>query len=225
MKKLFPRAGLQALQRTGQMLDPFFAGRWYWSMKRWIVERELQHALEQHGDQSMQARQATERYRRADFAVRYWRSAPGPVMRIAEQALDAGVPLHAVRLVVLNTDLRIRSGQVHLRRPFIVTVLNTVFATIVGVHMFLMCLMAVTAPGPAYLKITVIVAVALVYCFLYYGWSLYTSRPGQVLSKHEQTFKELCAAITDRSNQNVRSLSSQESSRPATRPATRTPRI
>ena len=75
----------------------------------------------------MQVRQATERYRRADFAVRYWRSAPGPVMRIAEQALDAGVPMHAIRLLVLNTDLRIRGGQVYLRRPFIVTVLNIVF--------------------------------------------------------------------------------------------------
>ena len=196
MKRLLPRAALQALQRIGQTLDPVFAGRWYWSLKRWIAERQLQHALEQHGDQSMQVRQATERYRRADFAVRYWRSAPGPVMRIAEQALDAGVPLHAIRLVVLNTDLRIQSGQVHLRRPFIVTVLNTIFATIVGVHMFLMCLMAVTAPGPIRLKVTVILAVAFVYCFLYYGWSLYTSRPQNIIAEYGQKLDAICIART-----------------------------
>ena len=196
MKRLLPRAALHAVQRIGQTLDPFFAGRWYWSMKRWIAERQLQHALEQHGDQSMQARQATERYRRADFAVRYWRSAPGPVMQVADQALVAGVPMHAVRLVVLSTDLRIRDGQVHLRRPFIVTVLNTIFATIVGVHMLLMCLMTVTAPGPVWLKVTVILAVAFVYCFLYYGWSRYTSRPQNIIAEYGQKLDAICIAST-----------------------------
>lgn len=206
MKRLLPRAALQAVQRIGQTLDPFFAGRWYWSMKRWIAERQLQHALEQHGDQSMQARHATERYRRADFAVRYWRLAPGPVMWIAEQALDAGVPLHAIRLVVLNTDLRIQSGQVHLRRPFIVTVLNTIFATIVGVHMFLMCLMAVTAAGPIWLKVTVILTVAFVYCFLYYGWSLYASRSQHVLTEYGRKFDALCLESTVGPQHKVRNI-------------------
>jgi len=206
MNTLMPRAALQAIQRIGQALDPFFAGRWYWSMKRWIAERQLQHALEQHGDQSMQVRQATERYRRADFAVRYWRSAPGPVMRIAEQALDAGVPMHAIRLLVLNTDLRIRGGQVYLRRPFIVTVLNTIFATIICVHMFLMCLMAITAPGPIWLKITVIIAVAFVYCFLYYGWSLYASRSQHVLTEYGRTFDALCLENTAGLQHKVRSI-------------------
>ncbi len=206
MKRLLPRAALQAVQRIGQTLDPFFAGRWYWSTKRWIAERQLQYVLEQHGNQSMQARQATERYRRSDFAVRYWRSAPGPVMRIAEQALDAGVPLHAIRLVVLNTDLRIQSGQVHLRRPFIVTVLNTIFATIVGVHMFLMCLMAVTAPGPIWLKVTVILAVACVYCFLYYGWSLYTSRPQSIIAEYGQKLDAICITSTTQCRAEVRHI-------------------
>jgi len=206
MTKLLPRAALLVLRRIAQTLDPFFAGRWYWSLKRWVAEQQLQHALDQHGDQSMKARMATQRYRRADFAVRYWRSAPGPVMQVAAQALDAGVPIHAVRLVVLNTDLRIRDGQVYLRRPLIVTVLNTIFATIVGVHMFLMCLLAVTAPGPAWLKIAVILTVAVVYCFLYYGWSLYTSRPQQIIAKHGQAFDAICAASTTRSHKKVRNL-------------------
>ncbi len=190
--KLLPRTALQAFQWAGRKLDPFFAGRWYWSLNRWLIERRLAYALDQHGDQSMQARRATEQYRRAHFAVRYWRSAPGPVMQIAEQAREAGLPMHAIRLVVLNTDLRIRDGNVYLRRPFIVTVLNAIFATIVGTHMFLMCLMAVTAQGPTWLKIVVILAVALVYCFLYYGWSLYTSRPQQVIAAHGHRLDALC---------------------------------
>lgn len=206
MRSLFPPKAVQAVQWIGNTLDPFFAGRGYWSLKRWIAERRLHYALERHGDRSMQARQATERYRRADFAVRYWRSAPGPVMRIAEQAMVAGVPMHAVRLVVLNTDLRIREGQVHLRRPFIVTVLNAVFATIVGVHMFLMCVMAVTAPGPTWLKIAVILAVTFVYCFLYYGWSLYTSRPEKIIAKHGQMIDAICAASRAQSHQKVHRL-------------------
>lgn len=208
MKRLLPSTALTAVQWIGQKLDPFFAGRWYWSLKRWAAERHLATALDRHGEHSMPVRRATEQYRRAEFAVRYWRSAPGPVMRIAERALDAGVPMHAIRLVVLNTDLRIRDGQVHLRRPFIVTVLNTIFATIVGVHMFLMCVMAVTASGPTWLKVAVILAVAFVYCFLYYGWSLYTSRPQQTIAEHGQKFDALCAVGTTRSCAEVRNITS-----------------
>ncbi|WP_232147018.1 hypothetical protein [Stenotrophomonas sp. SY1] len=189
-------------------MDPFFAGRWYWSLKRWISERCLQRALDGHGDLSMQTRRATERYRRADFAVRYWRSAPGPVMQVAAKALDAGIPVDAVRLVVLNTDLRVRDGQVHLRRSFFMTVLNTVFASIIVVHMFLMCAMTVALTGPIWLKVVVILAVAFVYCFLYYGWSLYTSRPQHALSKYGQTFDALCTASTTRSHNKVRNLAS-----------------
>lgn len=129
-------------------------------------------------------------------------------MRIAERALDAGVPMHAIRLVVLNTDLRIRDGQVHLRRPFIVTVLNTIFATIVGVHMLLMCMTAVTASGPTWLKVVVILAVAFVYCFLYYGWSLYTSRAQQTIAEHGQKFDALCAVDTTRSCAEIHNITS-----------------
>ncbi len=206
MKRLLPRAAQRTLQRIGQAIDPFFAGRWFWSLKRWLAERQLDYVLERYGDRSMQARQATEQYRRADFAVRYWCTAPGPVMQVAAKALDAGVPMDAVRLAVLNTDLRIRDGQVHLRRPFIITILNTIFATIVCVHMFLMCTMAVTAPGSTWLKVVVILAIAFVYCVLYYGWSLYTSRPQHVLSKYGQTFDALCTASTTRSHNKVRNL-------------------
>lgn len=208
MKRLLPSTMLTAVQWIGQKLDPFFAGRWYWSLKRWAAERHLAKALDRHGEHSMPIRRATERYRRVEFAVRYWRSAPGPVMRIAERALDAGVPMHAIRLVVLNTDLRIRDGQVHLRRPFIVTVLNTIFATIVGVHMLLMCMTAVTASGPTWLKVVVILAVAFVYCFLYYGWSLYTSRAQQTIAEHGQKFDALCAVDTTRSCAEIHNITS-----------------
>ena len=206
MRRLLPRKVVQAVEWMGKVLDPFFAGRWYWSLKRWIAERRLHYALEHHGDRSMQARRATERYRHADFAVRYWRSAPGPVMRVAEQAMDAGVPMHAIRLLVLNADLQIRNGQVHLRRPFIVTLLNAVFATIVGVHMVLMCVMAVTAPGPTWLKVVVILAVACVYCFLYYGWSLYTSRPQNIIAEYGQKLDAICIASTTQSRAEVRHI-------------------
>ena len=124
------------------------------------------------------------------------------------KTIGKNLELHAVRLVVLSTDLRIRDGQVHLRRPFIVTLLNAVFATIVGVHMVLMCVMAVTAPGPTWLKVVVILAVACVYCFLYYGWSLYTSRPQQVIAKHGHEFDALCIESAMRSRAEVRDIAS-----------------
>lgn len=199
MKRLLPRAALRVLQGIGQTLDPFFAGRWYWSLKRWTAERLLQHALEKHGDQSMQARVATERYRRSDFAFRYWRPAPGPVMRIAKHAVDAGVPFYAIRLLVLNADLRIRNARVHLRRPVVVTILNAIFATSVGAHMLLMCLMVVAGPGPIWLKISAILLTTFVYSVVYHGWSLFASRPQGVIAKHGHTLDVLCAASAPQS--------------------------
>jgi len=127
-------------------------------------------------------------------------------MQVAEEARNADMPMEAIRLVVLNTDLRIKDGRVYLRRPFIVTALNAVLATIVGVHMFLMCLMAVTATGPTWLKVLVILAVAFVYCFLYYGWSLYTSRPQQILAKHGHGLDALCVENAKRPHANVHNL-------------------
>lgn len=206
MKRLLPRNLQQAIQWAGSKFDSFFAGRWYWALKRRTAERRLEKALDQHGDQSMHVRRATEQYRRSDFAVRYWRSAPAPVMQVAEQARNADMPMEAIRLVVLNADLRIKDGRVYLRRPFIVTALNAVLATIVGVHMFLMCLMAVTATGPTWLKVLVILAVAFVYCFLYYGWSLYTSRPQQILAKHGHALDALCVENAKRPHANVHDL-------------------
>ena len=79
-------------------------------------------------------------------------------------------------------------------------------ATIVGTHMFLMCLMAVAAQGPTWLKIVVILAVALVYCFLYYGWSLYTSRPQQVIAAHGHRLDALCIERARRTHATVRKL-------------------
>ena len=160
----------------GNKLDAFFSAAWWWRARRYLAERRLDQALERSGDKSIAARRETEHYRRMQFAVMFWRNAPAPVRRIALTAHDAGLPMADLRLIVLNTDLRVRNNGVLLRRSALVRALSAAFATIVGLHWLLMYCLAVTAPGPIWLKILVIVGIFAVYATMYHGWSLYAYR-------------------------------------------------
>lgn len=160
----------------GNRLDAFFSGVWWWRARRYLAERRLGQSLERSGDTSLEARWHTEQYRRMQFAVMYWRNAPAAVRRIAQAAYDAGLPLADIRLIVLNTDLRLHKGATVLRRSSLARALSVAFATIIGLHWLLMYCLAVTAPGATWLKVLVIVGIFTVYATLYRGWSLYACR-------------------------------------------------
>ena len=60
-----------------------------------------------------------------------------------------------------------------------------------------------TARSRALMAAMAVLAVAFVYCFLYYGWSLYTSRPQQIIAEHGQKLDAICIASTTRSRAEV----------------------
>lgn len=57
-------------------LDEAFSARWWWRMRRYLAEKQLERILEAFGEKSIAARNATERFREMQFAVTYYRAAP-----------------------------------------------------------------------------------------------------------------------------------------------------
>lgn len=179
--------------RTG--LDEVFSGRWWWLLCRHIAEKRLERMLDQLGENSLVVRHETEHCRRMHFAATYWRSAPGPVRRVILQAKQAGISMSDLRLIVLNTDLRTDGSKVFVRRSVVARILSAAMATVVGVHWFLMYVMTVTAPGPAWLKALVIVGIFCVYASLYRGWSLYAYRSLAAIDRCGKQLEQICMQI------------------------------
>ncbi|MCC7256729.1 MAG: hypothetical protein IT467_12445 [Dokdonella sp.] len=165
-----------ALARIGKTLDAFFAGVFWWRWKQWRAQNALEKSLKQHGDLSFETRQATERVREMDFAVRFWRKAPPAVRRVAQMAVKDGLPIEDVRLLVLNRDLLVQGQQVRLRRSLLLRATSVAAAGIVWFHWFLMMVLTFTQPVPWFLKVAAALGVTAVYAFLYRGWSLYLGR-------------------------------------------------
>lgn len=172
-----------ALARIGKTLDAFFAGVFWWRWKQWRAQNALEKSLKQHGDLSFETRQATERVREMDFAVRFWRSAPPAVRRVAQMAVKDGLPIEDVRLLVLNRDLLVQGQQVRLRRSLLLRATSVAAAGIVWFHWFLMMVLTFTQPAPWVLKVAAALCVTAVYAFLYRGWSLYLSRACQTVER------------------------------------------
>jgi hypothetical protein len=188
---------MPTIETIGRALDEIFSGRWWWRARRRLTGRRLVRALQSHGDKSMEARRATERYREMQFAVAYWRSAPSPIRQVIQKARHEGAKLEDLQLVVLNRDLRVRGNKVALRRSILARALSAALATIVTVHWTLMCAMTAAAPGPVWLKAAVLSALFCVYAVLYCGWSLYGYRPLAAIDRSGKAIDSACHHVTD----------------------------
>ncbi len=165
------------LVAVGRGIDWFFSGHWWWQLRWWYAKRRLATILERHGDQSIEARNATERCRDMDFAVTYWRSAPAPIRQVVIRAREMGVPLQALQLVVLNKDLVQHDGKVMLGRSLLFRILSVAAAVVVTLQWIQLTLVTVTLSGPGWLKVVVVAAITLFDAVLYRGWSLWLGRP------------------------------------------------
>lgn len=189
-------------------LDEVFSGRWWWRVRRFMAERRLERALNRHGETSLTVRRETEQCRRMQFAVEFWRSAPSQVRQVVRRAKQAGVHPSDLQLMVLNTDLRTRGDRPIVRRSSVAKILSAAMAIVVGVHWFLMYAMAVTAPGPAWLKILVIIGIFTVYATLYRGWSLYAYRSLVAVARSGEQLDQLCADYGSESGARIRKIPS-----------------
>lgn len=195
-RQVLQRPGIlrRSFAAIGSKLDKFFSGVWWWRARRSVAEKRLSHVLERFGDKSIAARRATERYREMQFSVTYWRNAPALVRRVALAAREAGLSVSDLRLIVLNTDLRVRHDKVLLRRSTLMRALSAAFATIVCVHWALMYCLVALAPGAVYLRVLMIMGVFAVYAAMYRGWSLYAYRALAAIDRSGDGLDHIIAA-------------------------------
>lgn len=172
-----PRPLLALMLSLLERFDFLCAAAWWWRWQRQRAEGQLECVLRTHGKLSFETSRATDRVAQMDFASDFWRDAPGAVRCVVQAASKSGVPEDALRLVVLNRDLTLRGGKVHVRRSRILRALALVTGCLVGIHW--LCMMALTfaQSGPAELKAAVAIAVTMTYLLLHRGWSLFLGRP------------------------------------------------
>lgn len=167
---------LSHLSRVLERLDSLYAGAWWWRWRQRRAEQRLARVLQERGERSFEAARSADGVAQMDFAARYWRAAPGAVRCVAEAARREGVPLQALRLMVLNRDLYVDGGRVRVRRSRMIRWLAVVATCIVGFHWFLMMVLALAQNGTWQLKAAVMLGFTAAYVFLYRGGSLYLGR-------------------------------------------------
>lgn len=173
-------------------IDHFFSSRWWWVIARARAERGLAKALERYGENSLVTRSAAQQCLRMDFALRYWRAAPGAVMQVVKVAENAGVPLVDLRIAVLNRELTEVRGLVLVRRQTFDRILSTIATTTVAMQWTLLMTLAVLANGALPKKTLVILAITATHTILYRAWSLYLGRPLDAIARSGERLRAVC---------------------------------
>jgi hypothetical protein len=157
--------------------DFFWSGVWWLHLRRWLLEIQMTKALEKSGEGSMEARSITERYRRLERSIRYWRPSPPPVQRALEASERAGVPLSDLQLLALNREVRQSGAVVKVRRDWWMLILAYAQLFLVLYGWTMLSALMVTSPTHWIAKIVDTCLITALYYFLWTGFSLYTTRP------------------------------------------------
>lgn len=158
-------------------IDRVFAGYWFWRIRLWQAERQLEAAIARSSEMSLQVRKATEQLRRLVFAVEFGRLAPSWERVAARQALRAGFPREDVRLLVLNRGFDKSRGRISVRRSRLVVAWAWAVITIPFIQWALLCVIAIAGPADVWRKTALVIGITAGYWILARGLSLYTTRP------------------------------------------------
>ncbi len=158
---------------------------WIWRWGEAPAEMHLAETLEQHGDESLAARHATNAFSQACFAARFGRRAPSTVREVINNLDRQGVPLSDLRVLVANRLLIAQDGKAVLRKD-----LNLVVDYWIG---WLMPIIGIVMQGAVlhciYRHCGVIpwlpvLAATLFMSLGYYFLGLYTIQPYALLRRH-----------------------------------------
>jgi hypothetical protein len=186
---------MRVINRIGTSIDVFFSGVLQWRYCRWRAEKHLSRVLEHHGEQSMEARRATERFRELEFAVTFWRPAPRPVQQVILAAAASGVPVDALRLVALSRDLKAKGSEIVLRRSRLLSALSIVMAGIVFLEWAELCAVILLQHGHIALKCVVLLVVTTINWVMWRGWSLWCGRPERVVKRWGALLEQSCKSV------------------------------
>jgi hypothetical protein len=133
-------------------------------------------ALDDFGEDSMAALAVTERHRRLELGVKYWRPSPPLVMAALEAGKRAGIPIGDLRLLALNRDIRQLGNDLQVRRAWWAPVFAYSALILVLCHWGLLSALVVVSPAPWIAKLTGVAATSFLYWFIWPGFGLYSTR-------------------------------------------------
>lgn len=172
--------GLQVAGRIwrqlGSSADYFWSGVWWtqWRLQR--QEARLGRVLDFAGEDSLLARAETERLRRLQAGLKYWRPSSPQVLAALEAAERAGVARQDLRLLALNRDVRVIDDAIRVRRPLWLSLLGYGGLVLVLLHWALLSALIAFSFAGLLAKAVGIAVVSLLYWLLWPGFALYTTR-------------------------------------------------
>ncbi len=164
------------IERLSAAVDYFWSAAWWWSLRCWFAERRLSKALEQYGENSLEARRCTLRYQELYFGIRYWRAAPPLVRRAIEAAESKGVPRADLRLLALNRDVRQLDDRILVRRSWWMPVFACAAPVVMTCNWAYLMAFVLVSPGPWFLKTVTAVVITSLYWVTWPGFALYSTR-------------------------------------------------
>lgn len=164
------------IRRLSSAADYFWSGAWWWSARCWFAERRLSRALDQNGENSIEARRCTLRYQELYFGVRYWRTAPPLVRRAIEAAESKGVPRADLRLLALNRDVRQLDDRILVRRSWWMPVFEYVAPVVMVCNWAYLTTFVLAVQGSWLAKAAMALVITLLYWLMWPGFSLYSTR-------------------------------------------------
>lgn len=157
--------------------DRFWSGVWWteWRLRR--NEQLLTDALERFGEDSMLVRQLTERHRKLEKGVKYWRPSDAVVVRALEASERAGVARSDLRVLALNRDVVRVRDKVQVRRGWLSTVLAISALAVFLATWLLLIAQILSAPIGWEMRVAGAGVVTFLFWLIWPGWGLYTVRP------------------------------------------------
>lgn len=165
-----------SIRRLSAAADYFWSGAWWWLARCWLAERRLSRALDQYGENSLEARRCTLRYQELYFGVRYWRTAPPLVRRAIEAAESKGVPRADLRLLALNRDVRQLDDRILVRRSWWMPVFAYAAPAVMVCNWAYLTMFVLAVPGSWLAKGVMAIGITLLYWLMWPGFGLYSTR-------------------------------------------------
>jgi hypothetical protein len=167
---------LSAFRKVGVARDNFWSGVWWTRLRRHLKERQLSRVLKKAGEDSMVARIASERYRRLEDGVTFWRPSSPLVIKALKAGERAGLPLMDLRLMALNRDIGHVENSIKVRRTWWEPALGYIALLLIISHWAFLSSLVVFSSSPWAAKCVGIFVITLIYWFLWPGFDLYTTR-------------------------------------------------
>lgn len=167
--------------------DRLWSGVWWTEWRLHRNEQRLARALAQYGEASMLVRQLTERHRRLEKGVKYWRPSDPVVVTVLEASERAGASRADLRLLALNRDVYRVRDKVEVRRGWPSIFLAWSACGVVFASWLMLAGLLAFSPADPNTRLVGATTLTVFYWFAWPGFGLYTTRPLGAVARSEKT--------------------------------------